>query len=293
MTATMKAVCHCDEPIRDNAHLCTGCGRRLQQQLAEIPNLLDEVQTTRLRLSRTGAPNVGVTSRSSDTPLPYNDGPLKASSALHDVLRRWTEVVVDTAGAPWPRDMPADLSRFLLKHLRVLRRHEQASVCYEQLTHTIGWLRGTVDRPADLTYAGICSAWVVLDDDDGDITLTRCPTHLYVPFGRRTVKCGACDTEHDMAQRREVLLAALEDQLAHVALLSQGLSNLGRELNESTVRSWVFRKRLAAHGQDDLGRELYRVGDVLDLMRAEAVRQAELAAKRDDAEAKARRRKAG
>lgn len=285
------STCHCGQRIRDTGRLCHDCTSRLRRDLAETPNLLDEAETTRLRQSRTGGRGVGVTSRSSDRPLPYNDGPVKAVRAVHTTLAAWAGVVVDATHTPAPRDRPADLSRFLLTHLGGLRHLETAGVAHEQLTGVIGRLRSSVDRPADLTYAGICSAWVTVGDG-ADLTLTRCPTHLYVPFGRRSVVCPACRTSHDMAQRREVLLAALEDQLAHVALLSQGLSNLGRELKESTVRSWVFRKRLLRHGQDDLGRELYRVGDVLDLMRAEAIRQAELAEKRAADAEKARKRKA-
>lgn len=292
MTAT-HPTCRCDQPIRDNAQLCHRCTSRLRRDLAETPNLLGEAETTRLRQSRTGGRGVGVTSRSSDRPLPYDDGPVKAVLALHVVLRSWAYTVAEHTSSPAPRDLPADLSRFLLDQVDRIRKHESAGDLHEQLTSAIGRLRAAVDRPADLTYAGICSEWIAVLDPDDELLLTRCPTHLYVPFGRRSVVCPSCQTVHDMAQRREVLLAALEDQLAHVALLSQGLSNLGRELKESTVRSWVFRKRLVPHSQDDLGRELYRVGDVLDLMRAEAVRQAELAAKREAEADKAQKRKAG
>lgn len=171
------------------------------------------------------------------------------------------------------------MARFLLAHLGWLRCQEEAAAAREQIGGVVAGLRRVVDRPADLTYAGICSALTPLLVGDV-LTVGQCPTHLYVPFGRRSVRCPECRAVHDMAERREVLLAALEDQLAYPALLARGLSNLGRPVEDAKIRQWVLRKRLVSHGADELGRALYRVGDVLDLLNEDVVRQAELAAKR-------------
>lgn len=290
MTGGQAPTCLCGKPVRDNAYLCHGCSGRVEKDLAEIPALFAEVQTSRLRQSRMGGQAIGG-GHSSDRPLPFDERPAAAAREVRDVLRVWSEFVVEGSRAAWPRDLVPDMSRFLLRHLDWLRQRPEAHDLLEQVGVSVSRLRRSVDRPAELTYAGVCSAAIPILVDDV-LTMGECPTHLYVPFGRKAIQCPACGADHDMLARREVLLAALEDQLAPGPVLARGLSNLGRPIAESTIRSWVLRKRLMPRSQDELGKELFRVGDVLDLLNAEQVRQAELAVKRDVAEAKAQKRRA-
>lgn len=271
--------CACGQPLRDNATLCHRCTSRFEKNLAEIPALAGEVQTSRLRQSRIGRGNVGVTSRSAEHPLPFDDRPAKRAKELLLVLRTWCGVVVERQGKGWPRDTIEDSAVFLLGSLRWLRHQNDAPDAAEQIGRAVRRLRSTVDRPADVMYAGICSALTPVEIDD-TVTVVQCSEHLYVPFGREKITCPQCGAQHDTARRQEVLLAALEDQLSHIALLTRGLSRLGQEVNESTIRSWVLRNRLFPRGQDDLGRQLYRIGDVLDLLNETAQAQADRDAKK-------------
>lgn len=88
----------------------------------------------------------------------------------------------------------------------------------------------------------------------------------------RTVRCPVCSTEHDVAQRRSWLEEAMNDRLATAGDIARGLAGTtGHEATEGQIRGWERRGRLAPHGKDQLGRALYRVGDVIDLAREAAL----------------------
>lgn len=267
---TLEGVC--GRPLRDNALLCPKCTDRLRRDLGDIVGLAEEVETTRLRQSRTGGAPIGG-ARSGDRPLPFDDRPVLAARALREVCRTWTAVVVELRAVPWPRDLLPDYGPFLLGQVDWLRQREQAPAAYLELTRAVGRVRGSIDRRAERVYAGPCGAMDYWPDGALVLCSAPCTGDVYGRPNAKTASCEVCGAEHDAADRRQWLLAAVEDQLAHIAWLSKALSNLGRPVADPTIRSWVTRGRLVAHGTDAHGRAVYRVGDVLDLIRAEAVRR--------------------
>ena len=81
------------------------------------------------------------------------------------------------------------------------------------------------------------------------------------------MRCPACSTEHDAATRREWLLEAARDQLLHAGWMAAALSALlGEQVTDAQVRGYAHRGRIVAHGTDERGRPVYRVGDVLDMV---------------------------
>lgn len=268
-----QPVCGCGKPLRDNALLCHKCTGRLRRDLGDIGGLAEEVETTRLRQSRTGGQAIGG-GHSSDRPLPYDDRPVLRARRLREVCREWAGFVVEHRGTPWPRDLLGDYGVFLLGQVDWLRHRDEAPAMFDALTGAIGRVRGSIDRRADRVYAGPCGAMDYAEDGSLILCSQPCPGDVYGRPWAKTATCATCGAEHDTADRRLWLLAAVEDQLAHVALLSKALSNLGRPVADPTIRSWVSRGRLVAHGEDPHGRALYRVGDVLDLIALDAERQA-------------------
>lgn len=274
-----RVVCGCGKPVRDNAQLCHACTERLRRDLGEVRGLADEIETTQYGQSRMGGQPIGG-GHSADRPLPFDDRPVLAARALREVCRRWTTLVVEQRGVGQPRDFLIDYGPFLLSHVDWLRHREEAPVLHAELVDAIGRVRGSIDRRAERLYAGPCGS-VDYDEVTGlpDPACVPCPADLYGRPTAKTVRCDVCGTCHDTADRREWLLEAARDQLAHPSLLSKALSNLMRPVPEKTITSWKDRGQLVAHGVDLHGRKLYRVGDVMDLMVASAERQAALAAK--------------
>lgn len=280
--------CGCGRPIRDNSQLCAKCLRWLEQDLAEIPGLLAELATSKYGQGRAGE-NIGVTSRSAELPLPFNDKPVERARELQRVLLDVAQIVVAGRGAGWPRDTPADLSRFLLTHLGWLRRREEAGDVHRKVTHAMSRLRGAIDpRRTEKRSWGLCGS-VEYDEHTGQPAAgsVPCPAEVRAWRNARRAVCTACGTSHELNEERRLwLLEVARGELMYVAQLSQTLEVLGEHVADPTIRSWVSRGRLEEHSRDSQGRALYLVGDVIDLARAEAVRQAE-------AVSKPRTRKAG
>lgn len=280
-TRATAVACYCGRPIRDNSQLCPKCLRWLEQDLAEIPGLLDELATSKYGQGRTGT-NIGVTSRSAERPLPFDDTPIERARELHRVLRDAAQIVVTGRNAPWPRDLPADTARFLLSHLTWIRRREEAPELHRTITHATSRLRSAIDpRRTEQRSWGLCGS-VEYDETTGQPLegSEPCTAELRAWRNARRAVCSACGTTHELNEERRLwLLEVARGELMYVAQLSQTLEVLGEHVADPTIRSWERRGRLVEHSRDEQGRALFLVGDVIDLARQEAVRQAEAAAK--------------
>ena len=137
MTAQCGA---CGAPTGDSAHLCAGCTQRLRGALADLPPLLDELDTARTRQTSMPASAIG-----DDTcqhhgdcgcgvSLPWNDKASRVAAGIRNALTTWCRVLLEeyqatpdptpgqeaawlTRGVPfirhqpWAPDMLADLTR--------------------------------------------------------------------------------------------------------------------------------------------------------------------------------------
>lgn len=260
----------CQKPVGDQARLCNRCTSFIARDLGDIPALVDELAVTRSRQSRNGGDGTGVINRSEDRPLPWDEHASEATGILRSTLTGWVKVVCEERGKRPPSDRLGDMSAFLLMNLEWLRHHQDAAACADEIEHATHLCRRTIDRRPDLAYIGPCREETEGDDDTGAFC---CLAELYVRAGSDTARCRECGADHDVQDRQRWLLEVARDQLATVTVLSGALSKLGQIVNESTVRSWVFRERLVAHGVDHRGRPTYRVGDVMDLLTADAARK--------------------
>lgn len=279
-----KTTCLCGNPVADSAYLCIRCSKKLWKALTEVPDVLNDLETTRTRQSRIGSSNVGVTSRSASKPLPWDQKAREAYFVLRSVLVFRARIVLRAAG---PRlhgpacqdcvhlscaarrngDGPADnlhaVARWLRdSHLEWFRHHQDAPDFLDELSDALRNARRVIDRAPDTWYAGTCghSEPAV---EGGSVV---CSQELYGKDGEHEVRCPTCTTVYVAAERRAWLLTKAEDQLATTSVLSGAVSRLGHPVTPLMIDGYVRRGRLMPHGVNQHGHRLFRVGDLLDLL---------------------------
>lgn len=154
--------------------------------------------------------------------------------------------------------------------------------------HTAGGLReefgqAWLDSP-DAAGSALDLEQVVAVLVDHDVQVTcggalRCREDLWVPAGTAagTVRCPACRAQVDVESRRTWLLQQVEDMLLPATELARAIDGLGVEMTPERLRKWAERGRLSERGRRLIGGRalpVYRVGDVLDLVNADAARKA-------------------
>ena len=251
------------------AAICGACQADLRRALHAVPDVVRDLDLTLSRqTSKTG--NGG---RSSVVPLAFDARASEAGYVLRNTLVGWVRMLVEREPDDiWPADTPSFMAAWISVRLSRLIVHPAAQEACEEITAAVAEAERVVDRRPDRVYVGPCGA----DLDDGP-----CPRDLYAPPGARVVRCPACDTEWNVARRREELLGKVVDQLAGAVQAAHILTHLAAPLRASTVRKWGERGRLVSHGTDPHGHPLYRVGDVLDLLVAKLERDERLRAKRE------------
>ncbi len=253
----------CTRPVGDNARICVTCTGRFERDLGDLGALAEELQTTRLRQSRTGGQATGVLSRSHERPLPWDQRAAETADVLRSTVVAWVRVVLEERGGRCPVDTLAAMGTFLLSHLEWLRHHEAAVECADEIGHAAQEARHVIDRAPGRSYAGPCREVVEATDEQGEAC---CLAELHVRDGAKMVRCPLCSAEHDVADRKAWLLLVAESQLVTATELHRLLQFVGQPVPHSTIRSWVHRNRLVAHGSTPDGGPLYRVGDAFDLI---------------------------
>lgn len=174
-----------------------------------------------------------------------------------------------------------ELASWMLRHPSWIRSDVDAGQLHRALTALVAAAVRLIDRPPDLTYIGICSA--PSSDEHGNLvvdeagTVVECPIPLYARTGEQITRCWGCGADHVVQDRLRVLARAVENELAPVAALVGLVGELGTVLTSSSIRNMKARGRLQPMVRDeqgylrlrtaaDEGPDLFRVGDVLDLL---------------------------
>lgn len=235
----------CGAAVTDAA-LCAACTREVADALARVGWLTGELDVLLARQSATGVSNGGG-SGMAVAPLPYDLRASQSASRLHDVLVRWAGAL--PLSDVVPPGSPA-LAALIAASLAELRQLPDADRAHRELTRAVERAERTIDLPPERWFAGPCP---------------DCGQDAYALPAAAVVSCG-CGWEADAAERRRWLLQEAEDTLANATLIAQALSGLGQPVTGSMIRGYAFRGRLVAHGTDRLGRPLYRIGDLLDIL---------------------------
>jgi hypothetical protein len=275
----------CDRPVGDNAYLCQTCTSDLEKLLGDVPNLVGDLAVTYTRQSRTTERSGG--SKSAETAVPWSDRASKALDRLMNTMTGWVRLITEErAGVALikPHDDALSVSRWLLWHVGWLRHHTAAPEALSAMEAAVDEINQVMDLHVERWYAGTCRAEFIAVDQNQAEADACCAVELYVKPKAAVLVCRNCGTKHDVEARRKWLLAKAEDQLAHMELIGRALASMGEAVTPSQIRGYAFRGRIVAHGVDRKGRELYRVGDVVQVVRENAAEHARKAEKREATE---------
>lgn len=248
--AATEAQCDlCDRPA-GTAYVCSICSTRVVRQLRQLADIAPELQTTIARQGRSGGGSGG-----DRHPLPVDLGAAETAWAVTNTVTTWARHVAETRGEPLLTYDLAGAAAWLAGQMEWLRCQPEASEALDELADACALAVRVVDRRADRWYAGPC---------------VLCAEDLYALPGAATIRCPRCQAKHDAQERREQLLVAAQDRLVHAELIGRALIALGWEtMTAARVRGLVRRGRVVERGQDSARRTLYRLGDVVGVMRAQ------------------------
>jgi hypothetical protein len=133
----------CDRVIV--SHRDVSCTARLEHDLAAVPNLLRDLDTTLARQSHTGPALDKVTGKG-ETALAYSNDASKATTKLRDVLTAWAQ----GTGMPWAA-YSITAAAHLLARLNDLRSHADADKLWTEITTACDTARIAIDIPANRT----------------------------------------------------------------------------------------------------------------------------------------------
>ena len=294
----MSQTCRCGTTTQEGSCLCRDCVRTLDHALMSVALHYADLDTLRTKRTRYGTLGAGKGSTGKTMPLGVDlrfvnpsdvDGQREGQAAklVTDVQHKvaaWTSRAITT----WPELLPRLLERtaaasaathtsiccvFLDSYLTAIAGQPWAPELYGDITRLEAALVKVVDRPADRWYAGKCSV-----PDEHDVT---CEQELYAEAGAATIRCPRCHITHDVAERRDYLLAQAKDVLvtateAAGALLAWTDYDGSEAKLVDQIYRWRERGRLESRGAVEIGgkqRPLYRLGDIQDQLVAHAQRE--------------------
>ncbi|HEX6443582.1 MAG TPA: hypothetical protein VF053_00725 [Streptosporangiales bacterium] len=257
MTTQTCAVCHRQHR---GSNACPSCVGRVQSDLRAVPELVRELDVTRYRQDNLGADP----GKSSETRLAWSEKAAEAHYVLANTLTTWARDLWETngpAGAliPCGPDL-ASVSAFLLRYPSWIADHEAVAQLADEIAEAVKLARRAIDRPADTrVYLGRC--------DLGDPENEPCDRELYAYRSQEDVECPACGASWRVLERREWLLAQVEEQTATAETLAALLTRLGVETQVEDIRRAARDGRLTNVGiESHSRRRRYRVGAVLDAL---------------------------
>lgn len=166
------------------------------------------------------------------------------------------KVIRDPAHVPV---LLAVVAGWLHGHLDWLAHRPEVDKAFSDFAASARALRGVVRGAGDQRFIGPCEAC------DGDV---------YVRDGADMGRCKTCGHQVDRANREQWLDEVRRDWLYTAAEIADAYP-----IKANTIRQWLSRGLLAAHGELG-GRPLLLLGDVLDLAAGDAARREEARATR-------------
>lgn len=275
----------CDRIMPGSLRICGACTAELHRELEAVPGLVEDLDIAISRQARISGGSVG--GHSVEKPLPWNERASEAADHLAVILQGWARVLVasvQTLHGPVcascthpsclyadlgrePRRHPASAAWWLHRHAGALIAHPAGPDAVEEILTAVRNARYATDSPPrDLIYAGPCNA---------------CDADLYARPDASRVACRWCRDEYgerlvyEVHARREWMLKALEDRHLTAPAIARALTSLLKPIKPALLHTWVAREKLWPSGLDDLGRMLFRVGDVIDLIAASEAKRGE------------------
>jgi hypothetical protein len=276
----------CGEPITDSAaFICNGCTNRLEGNLDDVADMLAELDTTARR--QTAMPDSAVTAPDCDhagdcgcgVTLPWNPHASSLAAGLRNAVTTWARVLIhETYGAEcghrsclesvgpqcWRAQRievaAAEPAAYLALNVASIRMRPWAPDIAADFGRRMAQALQAIDRHEDRLYAGPCGS----QRQDG----TTCIERVWARPEQPAVKCRKCGALHDVAARQTWMLDAAADLELPAGEIASALTLMTRvRVSASTIRSWAHRDALTRRNAEAEPRPLYRVGDVLALVR--------------------------
>lgn len=277
----MTTICqapHCNRPTQ--LYLCDTCTDQLTHMLAELPWLIEELDTRIQRLDRISVGTIGRNRRPDELNAIDFDA-AETARKTRKLLQHWVETIAHTHTGRTPPGLTTvattDLAAWLTVNINAIARHKQAG----QLYHDIHRLAGTGERGGTLVtainrvekhFAGPCPTIRGYDNTGRPI---ECGTVLYADTDQRTVECPTC--AHTIDVERNRVKAAVDRDLLPEPKLLEVLANLGENVSRVKLYEWIRAGRLKPRGWIHQGKIVahhIRRGDprVFSLSRARQLR---------------------
>ncbi|MCO4257388.1 hypothetical protein [Pseudarthrobacter cellobiosi] len=249
------------KPLINNAVICSDCTNAIDRALGDLDWLLDELDTTMTRQTKT-RPARG-NHASDGPPMPYNVRASDTARDLRILLKDWVSLVAEGLAAegkfvalPTPATAKT-LSSWLMHHVTWLSRHAAAPDAYSEIVGAVNNIRRTIDIAPDVRYIGPC--YSVINN-------VECPETLYGIEGQDDVKCRTCGTVWDARARTLEALAHAEKVAQDATTLSRSFALKGIALDTDRIKKWGQRGHLHRHGTSHRGYPTYIVAHVARLV---------------------------
>lgn len=296
MTGTVT--CSCGTPTSGNT-LCDRCTRTFAICLVNVSAYYDDLETIATKRARYGTSGATKGSIGKAQPVPVDGRFLDVTGTGTQVgWDTWATVVAwcrtimadqpnalpgpacracihptctDIRRRRWPRSTIRAMLAYFDRQFRWIIAQSFAPQMLDELLDCERRLRRLIDRPPDRWYAGKCSS-------TDELLGTTCETELYALVDSGTLTCEGCGAEHDVARRRDFLLAEAKDYQVTATEAAQALLAWtdydGTETKlVDRIRKWRDRGRLEVLDVTSLSgrdRHLYRLGDIQVLLIGEA-----------------------
>ncbi len=146
------SACECCGAAVLDAPVCTGCARRLELNLGDVPALVAELETVLARLTAYDTRPQRVTGNA-ETLVPFSTPAGDARQHLHAILSTWCRLVYRekhqprTDPRPLPADRPSAMAGWLLHETEWIRHHTQAANAIDEITDATRRVRHILDAP--------------------------------------------------------------------------------------------------------------------------------------------------
>lgn len=262
----MSNLCNCTRPTRDGYTICDTCKADLEQHLAEMRWLNEQLD---ISLTRARAVTYnGAGGKSTETALPWNDQASRARRALKTELTRWV-TILKTSNETNPTDRLTTIAAWHLNRLDRIAKHDSGWEIFDTITRASQRARAVVfAKPEPEIFLGKCDGRI---EDDGDtITEHPCDGEVFARENNPTGECNYCRRAYDTNQRRNDLANQLEDHLCSISDTARLATYLGLEASRESIRGLLYRwtetRRILPHQKDANGTDLYRFGETRNML---------------------------
>jgi hypothetical protein len=249
------------KPLTHPAVICATCATTLDQSLGDLDWLLDELDTTMTRQTKTRPARGNQTS--DGPPMPYNIRASETARDLRILLKDWVSLVAEgLAGEgkfvalPTPATAKT-LSTWLMHHVTWISRHDTAADAYSEIVGAVNNIRRTIDIAPDTTYVGPCYSVI-----DG----VECQDTLYTIGDTRTARCKTCGTTWDAKTRTLETLTHADTVAQDATTLSRSFALKGIALDTQRLKNWTHRGHLTPTGTSHRGHKTYIIAHVARLI---------------------------